>query len=90
MSPCAPSAEPNSYRHKFNYTVDPGTLGGDFARLRGLLGPADRLVGPDVTRPALSRPQGLQERPVDLPAQRFLRRFLETGRGAVDAVTFHQ
>ncbi|XP_043216716.1 heparanase-like [Amphibalanus amphitrite] len=82
--------EPNSYRHKFNYTVDPETLGTDFVRLRSLLGPSGRLVGPDVTRPALSRPAGLEERPFHLPAQKFLRRFLETGRGAVDAVTFHQ
>ena len=70
--------------------MPPEVLGEDFLHLRHLLGPAARLVGPDVTRPVLRRPAGLRERRVDLPAQEFLGRFLATGRHAVDAVTFHQ
>ncbi|XP_037074140.1 heparanase-like [Pollicipes pollicipes] len=80
--------EPNSYQHKFNYSVAPETLAADFLRLRQLLGPAAQLVGPDVNRPKVKGQ--LEQQPVDMPAQLYLQGFLPTAGAALNAVTFHQ
>lgn len=56
--------EPNSYRHVFNKSISPHTLGQDFKKLRKLLNHSgynnSLLVGPDTTRPQEHQPNCLK------------------------------
>lgn len=77
--------EPDSFKHKFNYSVNATQLANDFKVLRTILNKYPRykkslLIGPDTTRP----------RPEHKASSLFLESFLNGTKNIIDIVGWHQ
>lgn len=77
--------EPNSFKHVFNYSVDPEQMAYDFHTLRSVVDKYETrqnyvILGPDVTRPKEENKESME----------YLKTFLQYIDNALDIVTWHQ
>lgn len=78
-------SEPDSFQHKFNYSVNASQLAKDFSELKTILQKFPKyknslIIGPDVTRP----------RPEHKASAKYLETFLNSSKHTVNVISWHQ